>query len=89
MATTADIIETTKQLIAVPSTADNPAALRAAIDILAGIPSVVYGMWGVLVIVPLVSQHLAPMFGTWSSGYCVLSGGIVLAVMISPVIIHM
>ncbi|MBF0619835.1 MAG: phosphate ABC transporter permease subunit PstC [Candidatus Omnitrophica bacterium] len=63
-------------------------AVNPLIDILAGIPSVVFGMWGVLVIVPLVSTYLAPMFGTWSSGYSILSGGIVLAVMISPVIIH-
>ncbi len=59
------------------------------IDILAGIPSVVYGVWGVLVIVPLVSQHIAPLFGTDSSGYSILSGGIVLAVMCIPYILNM
>lgn len=58
------------------------------IDILAGIPSVVYGMWGVLVIVPFIKEHFAPLFGISSSGYCVLAGGMVLAVMIFPVIIH-
>ncbi|MBF0494602.1 MAG: phosphate ABC transporter permease subunit PstC [Candidatus Omnitrophica bacterium] len=58
------------------------------IDILAGIPSVVYGMWGVLVIVPLVKNIIAPLFGGYSAGYSVLAGGLVLAVMISPVIIH-
>ena len=42
------------------------------IDILAGIPSVVYGMWGVLVIVPFVSRRLAPIFGVSSSGYSIL-----------------
>ncbi len=69
-----------------------PARLRAmvlpAIDILAGIPSVVYGVWGVLVIVPLVRDRLAPMFGRTSSGYSVLSAGLVLAVMIVPIIVH-
>jgi len=58
------------------------------IDLLAGIPSVVYGVWGVLVIVPFVKNHIAPSFGTFSSGYCVLTAGIVLAVMIFPVIIN-
>ena len=57
------------------------------IDLLAGIPSVIYGVWGVLLIVPLVKNHIAPFFGTFSSGYTVLTAGIVLAVMIFPVII--
>jgi phosphate transport system permease protein len=61
---------------------------KPAIDLLAGIPSVVYGVWGVLMIVPLVKDHIAPFFGTFSSGYTVLAGGIVLAVMIFPVIIN-
>ncbi len=61
---------------------------KPLIDILAGIPSVVYGVWGILVIVPLVQDHIAPFFGHYSTGYSVLSGGIVLAIMIFPVIIH-
>lgn len=61
---------------------------KPVVDLLAGIPSVVYGVWGVLLIVPLVSSHLAPLFKTYSSGYCVLSGGIVLAIMVLPTIIH-
>jgi phosphate transport system permease protein len=58
------------------------------IDLLAGIPSVVYGMWGILIIVPLVKDHVAPVFAKFSTGYCVLSGSIVLAIMIFPIIIH-
>jgi phosphate transport system permease protein len=58
------------------------------IDLLAGIPSVVYGVWGVLILVPLIKNHIAPLFGVSSSGYSVLAGGTVLAVMIFPVIIH-
>ncbi len=58
------------------------------IDILAGIPSVVYGMWGVLTVVPFINGYLAPMCFTTSTGYSVLAGGMVLAVMIAPVIIH-
>ncbi len=64
------------------------AFMAPLIDLLAGIPSVVYGVWGVLVIVPLVKDYLAPISGRFSSGYCVLSAGIVLAIMILPVIIH-
>jgi len=58
------------------------------IDLLAGIPSVVYGVWGVLVIVPLIKNFIAPFFGTFSTGYSVLAGGIVLAIMVFPIIIH-
>jgi len=61
---------------------------KPLIDLLAGIPSVVYGVWGVLVIVPLIKDHLAPLFGTFSTGYSVLAGGIVLAIMVFPIIIH-
>lgn len=59
------------------------------IDVLAGIPSVVYGAWGVLVVVPLVANHIAPAFGFTSTGYCLLSGGIVLAIMSVPYILNM
>jgi len=61
---------------------------RPLIDLLAGIPSVVYGVWGVLVIVPLIRNHIAPWLGTSSTGYSVLAGGVVLAVMVFPIIIH-
>ncbi|MBN1522218.1 MAG: phosphate ABC transporter permease subunit PstC [Candidatus Aureabacteria bacterium] len=58
------------------------------IDLLAGIPSIIYGMWGVIVIVPLTRDVIAPFFRVFSSGYSVLTAGIVLAIMIVPVIIH-
>ncbi|UCH10700.1 MAG: phosphate ABC transporter permease subunit PstC [Fidelibacterota bacterium] len=62
--------------------------VKPLIDLLAGIPSVVYGICGVLIIVPLIKNHLAPLFGTFSTGYTVLAGGLVLAVMVFPIIIH-
>jgi len=62
--------------------------MKPIIDLLAGIPSVVYGVWGLLLIVPLVSKVLAPLFGVYSSGYSILAAGIVLAIMIFPTIIH-
>ena len=60
---------------------------QPVLDLLAGLPSVIYGMWGVLVIVPVVGRYLGPIFGIQSSGYCILSAGVVLAVMILPTII--
>jgi phosphate transport system permease protein len=59
------------------------------LDILAGIPPVVYGVWGILVIVPFISDHLASNFVEFSTGYCVLAGGLVLGVMILPLLISM
>jgi phosphate transport system permease protein len=58
--------------------------MQVVIDILAGIPSVVYGVWGILVLVPLVSQRIGPWFDHETSGYTLLTGGLVLAVMIIP-----
>lgn len=57
------------------------------VDILAGIPPVVYGVWGILVVVPFISDKVSPHFVEYSSGYSVLAGGIVLAIMIMPLII--
>lgn len=65
------------------------AIMRPVIDILAGIPSVVYGVWGVLVIVPLVGNFIAPYFNNDSMGYSILAGSIVLAVMSVPYILNM
>ena len=58
------------------------------IDILAGIPSVIFGIWGIIVIVPFVSDVIAPALGRTSTGYCILTGGLVLSIMIFPIIIH-
>lgn len=59
------------------------------LDILAGIPSVVYGLWGTLIIVPWISDSLAPHFVEYSSGYTLLAGGIVLSVMIIPLLVSL
>lgn len=66
------------------------------IDLLAGIPPVVYGVWGVLTVVPAIS-YIAPVIGnlgipfltarSYSTGYSLLAGGIVLAIMVFPIII--
>jgi phosphate transport system permease protein len=57
------------------------------VNLLSGIPPVIYGVWGVLFIVPFVEKSLAPHFVEFSTGYSVLAGGIVLAVMIFPLIV--
>lgn len=54
--------------------------MKPAIDLLAGIPSVVYGFFGLVVIVPAVRQ----LFG---GGKSVLTASVLLAIMILPTII--
>lgn len=57
-------------------------------DILAGIPSVIFGIWGIILIVPFVRDFVGPFFGVETTGYTIFTGGIVLAVMVFPVMIH-
>jgi len=58
------------------------------IDILAGIPSIIYGVWGVLIVVPVISKYVAPFFHYESTGYSVFTGGVILAIMIIPFILN-
>jgi phosphate transport system permease protein len=62
--------------------------MHPAIDILAGIPSVVYGLWGILVIVPFISKYLGPMLGIQTMGYSILAAAFVLSIMIIPFILN-
>jgi phosphate transport system permease protein len=57
------------------------------VNLLSGIPPVIFGVWGVLFIVPFIQEYVAPHFVEYSTGYSVLAGGIVLAVMIFPLIV--
>jgi len=61
--------------------------IKPLIDLLAGIPSVVYGAWGVLLVVPLLRDYVAPLVGATTTGYSVMAGSIVLAIMVFPIII--
>lgn len=65
------------------------------IEILASIPSVVYGLWGIFVLVPLVralqpklsaTLGFLPLFQGPPFGYGMLTAGIILAIMILPII---
>ena len=57
--------------------------LKPAVDLLAGIPSVVYGFFGLMVIVPIIRDA----FGV--SGTSMLAASIVLGIMILPTIINL
>ena len=59
------------------------AVIRTAVQLLAGIPSVVYGLVGMIVLVPAIQKTFS-----LSSGACLLAAILVLAVMILPSIIN-
>jgi phosphate transport system permease protein len=68
------------------------------VDLLAAIPSVVYGLWGIFVLIPLLRDSVAPflkdtlhlgstpLFSGPNYGYSMLAAGIMLAIMILPFI---
>ncbi len=71
--------------------------LSLFVDLLASIPSVVYGLWGYAVLIPILGQHVYPamaralsfvpfMGGQPGSGYGLLTTSIVLAIMVVPLI---
>ena len=65
-------------------------------ELLAAIPSVVYGLWAFFVLVPLLRRHVEPWLGRyfgWSGlfegqplGLGMLAAGIILAIMVVPII---
>ena len=68
------------------------------VDLLAAIPSVVYGLWGIVVLIPLLRTHVVPFLaGTLGLGNTplfagnfypgnMLAGGLILAIMVLPYI---
>lgn len=65
-----------------------------AIELLAAVPSIIYGMWGLFVFAPLMSRHLqpalarlsggSPLFAGAQMGIGILTAGLILALMILP-----
>jgi len=74
--------------------------LGIAVELLAGIPSIIYGMWGLFIFAPLFADHIEPWInahvGTMSfigpffsgppMGIGILTAGIILAIMVIPFI---
>src|SRR2546423_1115973 len=66
------------------------------VELLAAIPSVVYGLWGIFVLAPFLRQYVEPALARWLgwlplfrgtiTGIGLLTGGIILAIMVTPII---
>src|SRR5213595_3006487 len=66
------------------------------VELLAAIPSVVYGLWGIFVLAPFLRVHVEPPLARWFgwlplfqgsiTGIGLLTGGIILAIMVTPII---
>ncbi|MFS8084013.1 MAG: phosphate ABC transporter permease subunit PstC [Acidobacteriota bacterium] len=66
------------------------------VELLAAIPSVVYGLWGIFVLAPFLRVYVEPTLARWFgwlplfqgpiTGIGLLTGGIILAIMITPII---
>jgi len=66
------------------------------VELLAAIPSVVYGLWGIFVLAPFIREYLGPflqtslgflpLFQGRFTGIGMLTGGIILALMITPIV---
>ena len=86
--------------VAVFTTEMCPPVLRGSlsffVELLAAIPSVIYGLWAIFVLVPLLSNYVEPFLGKtlgWTGlftgapyGIGMLAAGIILAIMIVPII---
>jgi len=65
-------------------------------ELLAAIPSVIYGLWAIFVLVPLIMRYFGPalektlgwtgLFGGPVQGFCMFTAGVVLSIMIIPII---
>ena len=69
--------------------------IRFVVELLASIPSVVYGLWGIFIVVPLVQQYgtiiasklgFLPLFAGPAYGNSLLTASLVLALMVLPTI---
>ncbi len=56
--------------------------LSMLVELVAVVPSVVFGLWGIAVLVPFIGHYLSPT----GNGYGLLASAIVLALMVTPII---
>jgi len=66
------------------------------VELLAAIPSVVYGLWGIFVLAPFLRVYIEPPLARWFgrlplfqgpiTGIGMLTGGLILAIMVTPII---
>jgi phosphate transport system permease protein len=56
--------------------------LSTLVELVAVVPSVVFGLWGIAVLVPFIGHYLSPT----GNGYGLLAASVVLALMITPII---
>lgn len=61
--------------------------MKPAVDLLAGIPSVVYGFFGLVVLVPFVRDFFGRTLGFGGSGASMFTASVMLGIMILPTII--
>jgi phosphate transport system permease protein len=67
-------------------------SLGTAIELLAGVPSIIYGIWGLFVLAPLLQQYVQPLliktglplFAGPPLGVGIFTAGVVLALMVIP-----
>jgi len=57
--------------------------LRSAIEVLAGIPSVIYGLWGLFLLMPLV-RSLETIIGVAPHGVGIFTSSLILSIMVIP-----
>lgn len=60
-----------------------PTILKSAIELLAGIPSIIYGFWGIFILVPIVME-IEIKFGVLPYGVGIFTSSLVLTIMIIP-----
>ncbi|MGY5873418.1 MAG: phosphate ABC transporter permease subunit PstC [Candidatus Thorarchaeota archaeon] len=61
--------------------------IKMIVEMMAAIPSIVYGLWAFLVLVPIIKNNVAPLFGIASNGLTLLAGGLILAIMLLPTVV--
>jgi phosphate transport system permease protein len=64
-------------------------SMRSVIDILAGIPSVIFGLWGIVTIVPLAAEWALEYGAKNTTGYSIVAAGVVIAVATTPFVLNM